>query len=234
MSKKLLSAREYYNKVGLPIFLYKNTWKQHTTTLLHAPREVDKTALALSIATELTVNGFETVYIACDPQIYLHMSSLANAPTRLAICVPEYESPDDQTDYADLVISTIEEIVKTSAYRTFIIDSVTRIAALSFGKNASAAYVMKRLVALQVRYKLSLLVISHDSTKSTDRALLNLADSEITIEVLEKDINPKTTKQKTAATANRPDIPLRRDSSENLKVPDFNRSVIPDTLRDGN
>ena len=218
MSKKLLSAREYYNKVGLPNFLYKNTWKQHTTTLLHAPRDTDKTALALSIAAELTVDGIETVYVACDPRIDLHMAALANAPTLLGICVPEFESPDDKTDYADLVISTIEDIVKTSCYRTFIIDSVTRIAALSFGKNASVAYVMKRLVALQVRYKLSLMVISHDSTKSTDRALLNLADSEITIEVPEEDKKPKSAKQKTVATADSPDRLLRRDS---LKVLDF-------------
>lgn len=220
MSNKYLSGREYFNKVGMPIFLYNNTWKQHTTSLLHAPRDVDKTALALSIAAELTVDGFETIYVACDPRIDLHLSSLANAPTLLGICVPEYESPDDQTDYADLVISTIEEIVKTSVYRTFIIDSVTRIAALSFGKNASAAYVMKRLVALQVRYKLSLLVIAHDSTKATDRALLNLADSEITIDVSENPGDKTATrqKQKTVATADKPDRPLRRDS---LKVPDF-------------
>ncbi|MDE6369729.1 MAG: hypothetical protein K2K94_10890, partial [Muribaculaceae bacterium] len=59
---------------------------------------------------------------------------------------------------------------------------VTRIAALSFGRNASVAYVMKRLVALQVRCKLSLLVISHDTTKTTDRALLNLSDTEITLD----------------------------------------------------
>ena len=92
---------------------------------------------------------------------------------------PEYESPDDERDYADLVISSIEEIVATSDIRTFIIDSVTRIAALSFGRNASAAYVMKRLAVLQKRYRLSLLIIANDSTKSANRALLNLTDSEI-------------------------------------------------------
>lgn len=98
------------------------------------------------------------------------------------IFTPEYESIDDTTDYADLVISGIEEAVATTDVRTFVIDSVTRIAALSFGRNASAAYVMKRLVALQVRCKLSLLIISHDSTKSADRGLLNLSDSEITLD----------------------------------------------------
>lgn len=83
------------------------------------------------------------------------------------------------TYYADLVISGIEEAVATTSVRTFVIDSVTRIAALSFGRNASASYVMKRLMALQVRCGLSLLVISHDSTKAADRALVGFADSEI-------------------------------------------------------
>lgn len=223
MIKKVLSAREYFRVTGLPVFLYENIWKRNTTTLLHAPREVDKTKIALSIASGLAVDGYNPVYIACDPNIDLHICSLQNAPGDMSICVPEYESPDDKTDYADLVISTIEEIVKTSVYRTFIIDSVTRIAALSFGKNASAAYVMKRLVALQVRCKLSLLVISHDSTKATDRALLNLADSEIAIPVPEGKNDTKSTKQKTAATANRPERPLRSDSLDRLKVPDLNK-----------
>lgn len=40
---------------------------------------------------------------------------------------------------------------------------------------------MKRLVALQVRCGLSMLVIAHDTTKSSARALLNLADSELNV-----------------------------------------------------
>ena len=87
----------------------------------------------------------------------------------------------------------IEEIITTTSIRTFVIDSVSRIAALSFGRNASVAYVMKRLVALQVRCKLSLLVISHDSTKSTERALLTLSDSEITVETSTEETDDRTT-----------------------------------------
>ncbi|MDE6369554.1 MAG: AAA family ATPase, partial [Muribaculaceae bacterium] len=84
------------------------------------------------------------------------------------------------TDYADLVIGAIEEIIDETDVRVFIIDSVTRIAALSYGRNSSAAYIMKSLVNLQLRSGCSLLVISHDSTKSADRALINLAATEIT------------------------------------------------------
>ena len=61
-----------------------------------------------------------------------------------------------------------------------MIDSVSRIAALSFGRNASPAYIMKRLVALQVKCKLSVLAVAHDSTKSVNNALVALAASEIT------------------------------------------------------
>ncbi|MDE6369566.1 MAG: hypothetical protein K2K94_10055, partial [Muribaculaceae bacterium] len=119
---------------------------------------------------------------ACERRIDCDIDTLSKAPASLSVCIPSFESPEDKTDYADLVISTIEEIVRDTDIRTFVIDSVTRIAALSFGRNASVAYVMKRLVALQVRCKLSLLVILHDSTKTTDRALLNLTDTEIIID----------------------------------------------------
>ena len=186
MAPKFISASEFFKKVAKTAFLYKNIWKEKTTTLLHSPRETDKTALAIDIALDIAKARREVVYVACEQRIYDHAAKLVNAPEHLSFCMPTFESPDDKRDYADVVISTIEDIVETTTIRTFVIDSVTRIAALSFGRNASVAYVMKRLVALQVRCKLSLLVISHDSTKATDRALLNLSDSEITIEVEEE------------------------------------------------
>ncbi len=40
---------------------------------------------------------------------------------------------------------------------------------------------MKRLVAFQVRHKISILVLSHDSTPAATRVLVNLADSEIAV-----------------------------------------------------
>lgn len=182
MTHRFLTAAEYFKNAAKTVFLYKQLWSENSTALLHAPRETDKTAKAIDIACDVANTGRQVVYVACERRIDSHIDTLSKAPSSLSICIPSFESPEDKTDYADLVISTIEEIVKTTAIRTFVIDSVTRIAALSFGRNASVAYVMKRLVALQVRCRLSLLVISHDSTKATERALLNLADTEITID----------------------------------------------------
>lgn len=187
MVHKFLTAAEFFKNAAKRVYLYKNVWRENSTALLHAPRETDKTATAIDIACDLARKGRETVYVACERRIEDYAARLANAPQKLSVCIPAFESPDDKTDYADLVISTIEEIIGTTEIRTFVIDSVTRIAALSFGRNASAAYVMKRLAALQVRCKLSLLVLSHDTTKSVDRALLTLADCEITVEVEEDD-----------------------------------------------
>ncbi len=172
MIHQFLTAAEYFKKVAQTVYLYKNIWKEHTTALLHAPRETDKTSEALTIACDLAAAGRDVAYIACESRIADHADMLAAAPDSLSICVPAFESADDSTDYADLIISTIEEIAKSTSIRTFVIDSVTRIAALSFGRNASAAYVMKRLIALQMRGKLSLLVISHDTTRATERTLL--------------------------------------------------------------
>lgn len=194
-NKKFLSAAEFFKNAAKTVYLYKKLWKAQSTALLHSPRETDKSGLALEIACDIAKTGCQVVYVACEHRIDAHVDVLAQAPGSLSICVPEFESPEDKTDYADLVISTIEDIVKTTSIRTFVIDSVTRIAALSFGRNASVAYVMKRLVALQVRCRLSLLVLSHDSTKATDRALLNLADCELTVEVPEEAVENNVAKK---------------------------------------
>ena len=193
MTHRFLTAAEYFKNAAKTVYLYKQLWSENSTALLHAPRETDKTAKAIEIACDAAKTGRKVVYVACERRIVSHADTLSKAPSSLSICVPTFESPEDKTDYADLVISTIEEIVRDTDIRTFVIDSVTRIAALSFGRNASVAYVMKRLVALQVRCKLSLLVISHDSTKSTERALLTLSDSEITVETSTEETDDRTT-----------------------------------------
>ena len=177
MQHKILSAKSFAKNIRSAVYLFKKLWKQRTTALLHAPRETDKTTIALDIAAEICREGKEVLYIDTRSRLSDHCDRLAGIDG-LSVFIPEFTSPDDPTDYADLVISAIEEIAATTEIKTFIVDSVTRIAALSFGRNASAAYVMKRLVALQVRYGLSLLVIADETTKATTRALINLADSE--------------------------------------------------------
>lgn len=179
MFNKFTSAISFMKNASKSIFLYKNIWKENTTALLHAPRSVDKSAQAIDIAVGLSSAGRKVLYVDTQSSLSDHVEQLKNATDNLSIFIPAYDSPDDKTDYADLVISGIEEAISTTDIRVFIVDSLTRIAALSFGRNASPAYIMKRLVALQVRTGVSILVISHDSTRSTDRALTNLADSEI-------------------------------------------------------
>lgn len=181
MKNKFIPFNEFKAESAGKTKLYKNLWKENTTALLHAPRAIDRTPLALDIVASVVAAGREVIYVNTAHCLDGHVDRAASIKG-LLVFTPEYESPDDMTDYADLVISGIEEAVATTSVRTFVIDSVTRIAALSFGRNASASYVMKRLMALQVRCGLSLLVISHDSTKAADRALVALADSEIIVE----------------------------------------------------
>lgn len=172
-----IKAKSFFARLSKSVFLFKNIWKEGTTMLLHAPRTVDKTPTALTIANDVALSGREVLYIATDS---LDSQVKAEADN-LYFFTPEFESIDDNRDYAELVFEAIEHAVRTTAIRTFVIDSVTRIAALSFGRNASAAYIMKRLVALQVKCKLSILVVADDTTRSTNSALLTLAASEITI-----------------------------------------------------
>ena len=180
MKNLLVSASDFANAVKNTVYLVRNLWKEHTTLLIHAPQSVDKTAKALDIIEEVSAAGRKVVYINTASSLDAHAERVA-AIDGLAVFTPAYDSPDDTRDYADLVIASIEEIVAETGIRTFTIDSVSRIAALSFGRNASAAYVMKRLVALPLRLRLSLMIIAHDTTKSTDRALLTLADTGLTI-----------------------------------------------------
>lgn len=202
MKNQFTTSRDFFRAFKNTVFMYENKWKQHTTMLLHGPQTVDKTAKALEIVSKLSG---QAVYINASNAIDNHVDKLENIEN-LFVLTPEYVSPDDMTDYADLVIAAIEEVIANTEIRTFIVDSVSRIAALSFGKNASPAYVMKRLVALQLRCNLSLLVISHDSTKSVDRALLNLSDSELTLTA--DDIAPVNALEPLAA-----DLPLSSDES---------------------
>lgn len=206
MKSQFISASEFFKKVQNTVYLFKKIWKENTTALLHAPRDVDKTAKAVEIAADITAAGGKVVYINSSDSLSEHADSIEKMEN-LFVYTPSYASPDDPTDYADLVISGIEEIVAKTGMRIFIIDSLTRIAALSFGRNASPAYVMKRLVALQLRHKLSLLVIAHDSTKSTDRTLLTLADSEIAE-------FPQPVGSRPVATANKPEATKPSENTE--------------------
>lgn len=179
MENKFTSALSFMRNVSKSVFLYKNLWKDNTTALLHAPREVDKSSQAIDIAISLSSAGKKVLYVDTQSSLSDHLEQLKNATDNLSIFIPAYDTPDNPADYADLVLSGIEEAIKETDIRIFIVDSVTRIAALSFGRNASPSYIMKRLVALQARYGVSFLIISHDSTRAVDRALVNLADAEI-------------------------------------------------------
>lgn len=181
MEKRFTSAVNFLSELKESTFLYKNIWRENTTSLLHSPRETDKTSLAIDIAVSVSATGRKVLYVDTQSSLSTHEEQLKAASDNLLVYIPAYDDPSDETDYADLVIAGIEKAVTTAGIRTFVIDSVSRIAALSFGRNASPAYVMKRLVALQVRCRLSLLVLAHDSTRAADRALLNLADSEIVV-----------------------------------------------------
>lgn len=175
MNYEFIPSKRFFRDIKTSVYLFKNIWKEGTTALVHSPRAVNKTSFALPVANEIANKGREVLYINAE-------QNLANynvAADNLYVFTPEFESIDDKTDYADLVFQAIEHAVRTTSIRTFVIDSVSRIAALSFGRNASQSYIMKRLVALQVKCKLSLLVLADETTKSSTNALIALAAVEL-------------------------------------------------------
>ena len=175
MKNKFLSTANFICKLSKKIFLYKDIWKQHTVALMQSPLDSDKTTIITDIIDSVAVEGQQVIYIDCDNRAECFVERFADN-SNLSIFTPEYDDTDSPLDYADLVFEGIEEAVEETEVRTFIIDSLSRIAARSFGKNASPAYLMKRLVDLRARHDLSILIIAHSSTKSSDRALKLLSD----------------------------------------------------------
>ena len=178
MEHKFIKANNFFSEVKKSVFLYENKWKEGTTALIHGPRDIDKTAKAFAIASDLSRSGREVLYVNAAEHIDQYAGKTVYSDN-FYVFTPEYESIDDTADYADLVFEAIEQAIRTTSIRTFVIDSVNRIAALSFGRNASVAYIMKRLVARQVKCRLSVLVVADDTTKSVNNALITLAASEI-------------------------------------------------------
>ena len=180
MKNLLISAGEFARTVLNSVYLYKNLWRERTTLLVHGPAEADRIPAVLDI---ISAAGRKVVYVLASDAILPYADRLASIPD-VSVLRPAHD-PDDETsankDYADLVIDSIAEVIATTDIRTFVIDSVSRIAALSFGRNASAAYVMKRLVALQIRTGCSFLVLADNSTRAADRTIRTLASSTIDI-----------------------------------------------------
>ena len=194
MDHKFISSTKFFSEVTKTVYLYGKVWREATTALIHGPRAVDKSAGALDIALDIARGGREVLYVNAGDRLGRLAGSDAGHEN-LYMFTPEFESIDDTSDYADLVFEAIEQAVRTTSIRTFVIDSVSRIAALSFGRNASVAYLMKRLVALQVKGRLSVLVVADDATKSVNNALAALAAAEIAVDEPEQsDISDKSKK----------------------------------------
>ena len=192
MDHKFISSTKFFSEVTKTVYLYGKVWREATTALIHGPRALDKSAGALDIALDIARGGREVLYVNAGDRLGRLAGSDAGHEN-LYMFTPEFESIDDTSDYADLVFEAIEQAVRATSIRTFVIDSVSRIAALSFGRNASVAYLMKRLVALQVKGRLSVLVVADDATKSVNNALAALAASEIAVNEPERsDISDKS------------------------------------------
>ncbi len=164
MDHKFISSKNFFSGVRKAVSLYKNIWREGTTALIHGPREADKSARALDIALDVAHTGRRVLYVNAEDRLDRVAADDAGHDN-LYVFTPEFSALDDSTDYADLVFEAIGQAVRTTDIRTFVIDSVSRIAALSFGRNASPAYIMKRLVALQVKCRLSVLVVADDAQR---------------------------------------------------------------------
>ena len=198
MKNIFLSSKQLFEEIGKVVNLYKNIWRERTICLLHARRETPKTDRALDIALEVAAAGRKTLYVNVDRKIGLYADRLSSSNSdNLLFVTPNFDGPNDSRDYADIVFQLIEKAVKEHQIETFVIDSVSRIAALSTGRNASVKRIMKRLSIMQLRYGISILAVAHIDSRASLRSLLDFVDSQI-------DINPPKPEKKSRAKSKTP------------------------------
>ena len=211
MKNIFLSSKQLFEEIGKVVNLYKNLWRERTICLLHARRETPKTDRALDIALEVAAAGRKTLYVNVDRKINQYADRLASTNSEnLLFATPNFDGPDDSRDYADIVFELIEKAVKEHQIDTFVIDSVSRIAALSTGRNASVKRIMKRLSIMQMRYGISILVVAHIDSRASLRSLLDFVDSRI-------DINPPKPEKKSRAKSKTPTNPEKK-SAESVET----------------
>ena len=212
MKNIFLSSKQLCEEIGKVVNLYKNLWRERTICLLHARREIPKTDRALDIALEVAVADRKTLYINVDRKIGLYADRLSSplSSSNLLFATPNFDGPDDSRDFADIVFELIETAVKEHQIETFVIDSVSRIAALSTGRNASVKRIMKRLSIMQLRYGISILAVAHIDSKASLRSLLDFVDSQI-------DINPPKPEKKSRAKSKTPTNPEKK-SAESVET----------------
>lgn len=187
MENRFKLADDYIVALPKTTDLYNKTWSSNSTCLLHAPREIDKTAVAVDIALDLTARDLDVFYLSVS-RLSDDILTKMIGNRHLFVHQSDFAAPDDPTDFADIVFKDLEDAIAATGAKIFIIDSLTRIAALSFGRNASVSHLMKRIVNLQVRHKISVLVIHHDKSKAATRTLIDLADSDITLSPAAEDV----------------------------------------------
>ena len=107
MKNQLLSATDFVENVKNTVYIYRKLWRENTTALIHAPQSVDKTAKALEIAAEASASGRKIVYINAANTLHDHADAVRRI-SGLSIFNPRYESADDTSDYADIVIGRAE------------------------------------------------------------------------------------------------------------------------------
>ena len=220
MKNIFLSSKQLFEEIGKVVKLYKNIWRERTICLLHAHRETPKTDRALDIALEVAAAGRKTLYVNVDRKINQCADRLsASNSDNLLFATPNFDGPDDSRDYADIVFELIEKAIKEHQIDTFVIDSVSRIAALSTGRNASVKRIMKRLSIMQMRYGISILAVAHIDSKASLRSLLDFVDSQI-------DINPPKPEKKSRAKSKTTTDPEEK-TTETVETPTTSAAPQP-------
>lgn len=104
---------------------------------------------------------------ACFAQRYAHRDSPGLLlPGNLIHFHPRAACSGSHSDMAELTFDAIEEALASGYTKFVVIDSITRIAQRSFGRNANQKHLMKRFSFLQDKYNATFVIVAHNKSYS--------------------------------------------------------------------
>ena len=215
-----LNPVELENSTKNTRYLYERIWRESTLCVMHGPREVDKTDLAIDIALDIIKNNRgKVLYVSADGSLakwtarkanFGKLSGLGGFLTYSA----RFNDAEDERDFSEIVFQAVRTAHK-HRIKTVIISSINRIAAMSKGRYSRVANVMKELALMQMRYGLSILVIADTKTKRSANVLFDYAESDIDMNPPKPEKKPRKVSAKKDATETQAPTPPSADNADN-------------------
>ncbi|RKD90420.1 AAA family ATPase [Mangrovibacterium diazotrophicum] len=179
----------------IPLMLFGEFWHQNEVCILFADTNLGKSILAVQIANsisrgsqipgfkleapsqkvsyfdfELSAKQFEARYSIKNEALQIFEQHYTFSPNLIRIEIdPEAEMPNEQT-FEDYLFESLEQSIIHSGAKVLIIDNITYLkTATETAKDALP--LMKQLIALKNKYKISILALAHTPKRDLSKPI---------------------------------------------------------------